>query len=105
MSHALDTKAKNALADRSTAVRLADRLAALLPGVAVVHVRLQDPRTLWPHIRLTAVDERQQVVPVPRAKALTVARWIIRTFPQAQWSSSRGTTFDLRTAQLAGQDA
>lgn len=40
--------------------------------------------------------------PCPRAKALTIARWIIRSFPQAGWAASGGHAFDLRTAQLRG---
>ncbi|MCZ4118087.1 hypothetical protein O3X23_01555 [Streptomyces sp. H39-S7] len=42
---------------------------------------------------------------MPRAKALTIARWIIRSFPQAGWAASGGQAFDLRTAQLRGLDA
>lgn len=87
----------------TTAKRLADQLVAMLPGAAVVQVRLQGPRTLWPHLRLVAEDEYGQALRVPRAKALTIARWIIRVFPGAGWAE--GQTFDLRTAQLHGQGA
>lgn len=83
--------------------RLADQLATMLPGAIVVQVRLQGPRTLWPHLRLTAEDEHGQALQVPRAKALTMARWIIRSFPNAGWTT--GCSFDLRTAQLHGQEA
>ncbi|KOU84203.1 transcriptional regulator [Kitasatospora sp. NPDC052868] len=86
------------------AERLAVRLAAMLPGAVVVHVRLQGPRTLWPHLRLTAVDDRGRTLRVPRARALTLARWIIRSFPHAQWAAT-GHAFDLRTATLRGLEA
>ncbi|MEW1721583.1 transcriptional regulator [Streptomyces sp. NPDC093109] len=62
------------------------------------------PRTLWPHLRLTAVNERGHVLRIPRAKALTIARWIIRSFPHAGWAAD-GHAFDLRTAKLHGLEA
>ncbi|GAA2241842.1 hypothetical protein GCM10010232_31140 [Streptomyces amakusaensis] len=86
------------------AERLAIQLAALLPGAVAIHVRLQGPRTLWPHLRLTAVDECGRTLRVPRARALTLARWIIRSFPHAKWAAT-GHTFDLRTATLRGLEA
>ncbi|MFJ4800105.1 transcriptional regulator [Streptomyces murinus] len=87
------------------AERLAAQLASMLPGAAVVQVRLQGPRTLWPHLGLTAVNERGQALRVPRAKALTIARWIIRSFPQAGWAATGGKAFDLRSARLSGLEA
>ncbi|MDV5145451.1 transcriptional regulator [Streptomyces sp. SBC-4] len=104
MSSAVDCKTIDSQ-ESGPAARLAHQLTALLPGVAAVHVRLQDPRTPWPHIRLTATDTREQHVPISRAKALTLARWIMRTLPEAKWSSARGVTFDLRTAQILGREA
>ncbi|MFG2671618.1 transcriptional regulator [Streptomyces sp. NPDC048445] len=87
------------------AERLAAQLASMLPGAAVVQVRLQGPRTLWPHLGLTAVTHRGRHLRVPRAKALAIARWIIRSFPQAGWAASGGHAFDLRTAELRGLEA
>lgn len=87
------------------AERLAAQLASMLPEAAVVQVRLQGPRTLWPHLGLTAVNDHGRPVRVPRAKALTIARWIIRSFPQAGWAASGGHAFDLRTAELRGLEA
>lgn len=80
--------------------RLAAQLTSMLPGVAVVQVRLQGPRTLWPHLGLTALNERGRKLRVPRAKALTIARWIIRSFPHAGWAATDVHAFDLRTAEL-----
>ncbi|MER5929758.1 transcriptional regulator [Streptomyces sp. NPDC002054] len=87
------------------AERLAAQLASMLPEAAVVQVRLQGPRTLWPHLGLTAVNARGRTLRIPRAKALTIARWIIRSFPQAGWAASGGHAFDLRTAELRGLEA
>ncbi|AXG79068.1 transcriptional regulator [Streptomyces paludis] len=77
----------------------------MLPDAAIVQVRLLGPRTLWPHLRLTAVNERGLVLRIPRAKVLTIARWIIRSFPHAGWAASGGHAFDLRTAKLHGLEA
>ncbi|MEU1484541.1 transcriptional regulator [Streptomyces sp. NPDC005752] len=87
------------------AERLAAQLSSMLPEVAVVQVRLQGPRTLWPHLGLTAVNASGRTLRIPRAKAVTIARWIIRSFPQAGWAASGGHAFDLRTAELRGLEA
>ncbi|EHM30788.1 hypothetical protein SPW_0783 [Streptomyces sp. W007] len=87
------------------AERLAAQLASMLPEAAVVQVRLQGPRTLWPHLGLTVLSAGGRTLRVPRAKALTIARWIIRSFPHAGWAASGGHTFDLRTAELRGLEA
>ncbi|KUO00072.1 transcriptional regulator [Streptomyces caeruleatus] len=86
------------------AERLAAQLASMLPGAAVVQVRLQGPRTLWPHLGLKAINDCGTALRVPRAKSLTIARWIIRSFPHAGWTTA-GHAFDLRTAKLHGLDA
>ncbi len=86
------------------AERLAAQLTSMLPGAVVVQVRLQGPRTLWPHLGLTALNERGQVLRVPRAKSVPLARWIIRCFPHARWAAT-GHSFDLRTAELHGLEA
>jgi hypothetical protein len=87
------------------AERLAAQLSSMLPEAAVIQVRLQGPRTLWQHLGLTAMNARGRSLRVPRASALTIARWIIRSFPQAGWAASGGHTFDLRTAELRGLEA
>ncbi|MFI8174021.1 transcriptional regulator [Streptomyces microflavus] len=87
------------------AERLAAQLSSMLPEVAVVQVRLQGPRTLWPHLGLTAVHASGRTLRVPRGKAVAIARWIIRSFPQAGWAASGGQAFDLRTAELRGLEA
>ncbi|MER5968545.1 transcriptional regulator [Streptomyces sp. NPDC002055] len=86
------------------AERLAAQLTSMLPGAVVVQVRLQGPRTLWPHLGLTALNECGQALRVPRAKSLPMARWIIRCFPHARWATT-GHAFNLRTAELRGLEA
>lgn len=103
MSPTADCNSKSVIAS-TPAERLAVHLASLLPEAAVVQVRLQGPRTLWPHLGLTAVNDRGCPLRVPRAKALTIARWIIRSFPHAGWAAT-GHAFDLRTAKLHGLEA
>ncbi|WP_237546394.1 hypothetical protein [Streptomyces sp. SID5606] len=51
------------------------------------------------------MNARGRILRIPRAKALTIARWIIRSFPQAGWAASGGHAFDLRTAELRGLEA
>ncbi|MEV7090149.1 hypothetical protein AB0O07_30420 [Streptomyces sp. NPDC093085] len=51
------------------------------------------------------MNHRGHALRVPRAKALTIARWIIRSFPQAGWAATGGHAFDLRTAELSGLEA
>jgi hypothetical protein len=104
MSPTADCNPKPEIAS-GPAEHLAAQLAPMLPGAAVVQVRLQGPQTLWPHLGLTAVNERGHILRIPRAKALTIARWIIRSFPQAGWAASGGHAFDLRTAQLRRLEA
>jgi hypothetical protein len=82
---------------------LARQRAQMLPHVARVRVCLQDPRTPWPHLELTATDEHGHRVRVTRTQALCAARWVIRTHPNAGWQQPH--TFDLRTALLDGGEA
>lgn len=103
MSPAADCNPKPESAP-APAKRLAVQLASMMPGAAVVEVRLQGPRTLWPHLGITAMNERGHVLRLPRAKSLPIARWIIRSFPHAGWSTA-GHAFDLRTARLYGLEA
>lgn len=103
MSPTADCNPKPEIAS-GPAERLAAQLASMLPGAAVVQVRLQGPRALWPHLGLTAVNDRGHTLRVPRAMALTIARWIIRSFPHAGWAAT-GHAFDLRTARLHGLEA
>ncbi|UNZ18166.1 transcriptional regulator [Streptomyces sp. 891-h] len=87
----------------STAEDLAERLSTLLPDAATVRVRLTGPQTPWPHLRLDAIDGNGRPVPVTRAKALAIARWVIRSFPHAGWAET-SHVFDLRTATLHGME-
>ncbi|MGK5496719.1 transcriptional regulator [Streptomyces sp. URMC 125] len=79
---------------------LADRLSAMLPGSTAVRASLQGPHTPWPHLDLRAAGATGAPVHVTRTQAITAARWIIRTHPDAGWQHPR--TFDLRTGTLDG---
>lgn len=103
MSPATDCNPKPENAPAS-AKRLAAQLASMLPDASVVQVRLQSPRTLWPHLALVALNDRGHALRVPRAKSLPIARWIIRSFPHAEWGT-QGHIFDIRTAKLHGREA
>ncbi|MFF5567666.1 transcriptional regulator [Streptomyces sp. NPDC012623] len=104
MSPTADCNPKPEIAS-GPAERLAAQLASMLPEAAVVQVRLHGPRTLWPHLGITVLAAGGRTVRVPRAQALAIARWIIRSFPQAGWAASGGHAFDLRTAELCGLEA
>ncbi|MFB7947967.1 transcriptional regulator [Kitasatospora phosalacinea] len=94
------TETENAsprLSDRC--LRLAERLTVMLPGVAAVQVGLADPRRQWPHPRAVAIDTDGQWVPLTRATSQVVARWVVRTWPEAEWAEPH--TLDLATGQLA----
>jgi hypothetical protein len=79
---------------------LAHFLSTVLPAAATVRGWLHGPEVPWPHLELTAFDDRGIRVRVTRAQALVTARALIRAFPEAGWQRAR--TFDLRTAQLGG---
>ncbi|WP_327417592.1 transcriptional regulator [Streptomyces sp. NBC_01233] len=82
------------------ALTLAQRLATMLPQVTDVHIRLQDGRTSWPHLDVRATGSDGQAVRISRTQAHVAARWIIRTYPEANWAARR--TFDLRSGALNG---
>ncbi|MER7043683.1 transcriptional regulator [Streptomyces jumonjinensis] len=102
MSHAVHDKS----IDEEPSIRsqrLAAQLSSMFPCAETMKVRLLGPRSLWPHLKLTAVDKAGRAVPITRAGALAAARWIIRTYPDAGWQSPR--TFNLRTGHLSGESA
>ncbi|MCX4776808.1 transcriptional regulator [Streptomyces sp. NBC_01264] len=79
---------------------LAQQLTTMLPQVADLHIRLQDGRTTWPHLDVRATGADGQAVRISRTQAHVAARWIIRTYPAANWAARR--TFDLRSGALDG---
>ncbi|WP_412078833.1 transcriptional regulator [Streptomyces xanthophaeus] len=79
---------------------LAQKLATMLPQVAALHIQLQDGRTTWPHLDVRAANTSGHGVRISRTQAHVAARWIIRTYPAANWAVRR--TFDLQSGALDG---
>ncbi|MFE4632293.1 transcriptional regulator [Streptomyces sp. NPDC056773] len=79
---------------------LAQRLTTMLPRATSLHIRLQDGRTAWPHLDVRATASSGRVVRINRTQAHVAARWIIRVYPEADWSDRR--IFDLRSGALDG---
>ncbi|RKE21969.1 transcriptional regulator [Streptomyces sp. TLI_171] len=79
-------------------LRLAERLADMLPGAAAVQVGLADPRRQWPHPQAVALDADGVRMPLTRTTSQVVARWVIRTWPDLDWMDLY--TLDLTTGQL-----
>jgi hypothetical protein len=79
--------------------RLAAQLADMIPGAATVRVSLNQPYTTWPSPYATVRDAQGEPVEVSRSTARIAARWVLRTWPDADWSLPH--TLDLATATLA----
>ncbi|MEE1786943.1 transcriptional regulator [Streptomyces sp. SP17BM10] len=78
--------------------RLAVQLADMIPGAVVISVSLADPRRQWPHPYTVAIDADGEQLPLSRTTTKVAARWVLRTWPNADWT--RPHTLDLRTGQL-----
>lgn len=82
--------------------RLAAQLADMIPGAATVRVSLNDPKQAWPHPHAIVKDEAGETVELGRTTARVAARWILRVWPEADWT--RPHTFDLADAALTRSD-
>lgn len=82
--------------------RLAAQLADMIPGAATVRVSLTDPTQIWPDPHAVAKDASGKPVELSRTTAKIAARWILRVWPDADWT--RPHTFDLATATLTRSD-
>jgi hypothetical protein len=82
--------------------RLAAQLADMIPGAATIRVSLTDPTQTWPHPHAVARDAVGQRIELSRATAKIAARWIIRVWPDADWT--RPHTLDLATGTLTRSD-
>ncbi|MFB7618887.1 transcriptional regulator [Kitasatospora sp. NPDC056181] len=78
--------------------RLAVQLSGMIPGAVTIRVSLNDPAAQWPHpyARATAADGKP--IRVSRIKAGVAARWVLRTWPDADWT--RPHTLDLSNGRL-----
>jgi hypothetical protein len=85
--------------------RLAHQLAELIPGSATVLVNLRDPQMAWPCPHASAQDAAAREVQVNRTTAKVAARWILRTYPEADWTEAHLFNFATATLTSAAQAA
>ncbi|MFF5718986.1 transcriptional regulator [Streptomyces buecherae] len=78
--------------------RLAAQLADMVPGAATIRVSLTDPQRRWPHPHATIKDAAGKTIELGRTTATVAARWILRTWPQVDWTQPH--TFHLADATL-----
>ncbi|MER5555777.1 transcriptional regulator [Streptomyces sp. NPDC002793] len=82
--------------------RLAAQLAEMIPGAATIRVSLTDPSRGWPHPSAAIRDEGGKALEVSRTTATVAARWILRVWPEVDWT--RPHTFDIQRAALTCSD-
>ncbi|MFD8607391.1 transcriptional regulator [Streptomyces sp. NPDC059631] len=82
--------------------RLAAQLADMIPGAATVRVSLNDPKEAWPHPHAIVKDEAGETLELGPTTARVAARWILRAWPEADWT--RPHTFDVAAVTLTRSD-
>lgn len=82
--------------------RLAAQLTDMIPGAATVRVGLTDPTRQWPHPHARAADAAGEPIRLSRTTAGIAARWVLRVWPDADWT--RPHHLDLATATLTRGD-
>ncbi|MFD8298766.1 transcriptional regulator [Streptomyces bauhiniae] len=82
--------------------RLAVQLADMIPGAATIRVAFTDPRQRWPHLHAVVEDETGATLKVGRTTGTVAARWMLRVWPEADWT--RPHTFRLADATLIRSD-
>ncbi|MFF6884631.1 transcriptional regulator [Streptomyces sp. NPDC012421] len=82
--------------------RLAAQLADMIPGAATIRVSLNNPRETWPHLHAIVKDGAGNHIEPNRTTLKVAARWILRVWPEAEWS--RPHIFDLADATLTRSD-
>ncbi|MFD3836767.1 transcriptional regulator [Streptomyces sp. NPDC058642] len=88
--------------DKARQHRLAAQLADMIPGAATIRVSLTDPKQTWPHPHGIAKDAAGETIELSRTTARVAARWVLRVWPDADWT--RPHTFDLAAATLTRSD-
>ncbi|MDX3121603.1 transcriptional regulator [Streptomyces scabiei] len=88
--------------DTARQYRLAAQLADMIPGAATIRVSLTDPAQTWPHPHTVAKGAGGATVELSRTTARVAARWIMRVWPDVDWT--RPHTLDLTTATLTRSD-
>jgi hypothetical protein len=82
--------------------RLAAQLADMIPGAATIRVSLNHPDHAWPHPHAVIKDEAGETMELGRTTTRVAARWILRSWPEADWT--RPHTFALADATLNRSD-
>ncbi|MFI5917836.1 transcriptional regulator [Streptomyces anulatus] len=82
--------------------RLAAQLADMIPGAATIRVSLSDPKHVWPHPHTVVKDEFGEIMGLGRTTSRVAARWILRVWPEADWTRSH--IFDLARETLTRSD-
>ncbi|MFJ4868535.1 transcriptional regulator [Streptomyces sp. NPDC088757] len=82
--------------------RLAAQLADMIPGAATIRVGLDGPKQKWPHPHAIVKDEAGKNVELSRTAIRVAARWILRAWPEVDWT--RPHIFDLAHATLTRSD-
>ncbi|MFI1715654.1 transcriptional regulator [Streptomyces litmocidini] len=82
--------------------RLAAQLANMIAGAATIRVCFDDPKQTWPHLHAVVKDEAGKTMDLGRTTARAAGRWILRAWPEADWT--RPHTFHLADATLTRSD-
>ncbi|MEU0112852.1 transcriptional regulator [Streptomyces bobili] len=88
--------------DTARQSRLAAQLTDMIPGATTIRVSLTDPKQAWPHPHAMAKDAAGETIELSRTTARVAARWVLRVWPDADWT--RPHTFDLAAATLTRSD-
>ncbi|MFI9273956.1 transcriptional regulator [Kitasatospora sp. NPDC052896] len=83
--------------------RLAAQLADMIPGAATIRVSFTDPTQRWPHAHSRAWDAAGEPIELSRTTAKIAARWILRVWPEADWSLAH--TLSIASATLTHSTA
>ncbi|MGW2657379.1 transcriptional regulator [Streptomyces sp. NPDC001478] len=82
--------------------RLAAQLADMIPGAATIKVSLNEPTRAWPHPHATVKTSTGKFVALTPTTSRIAARWILRVWPEADWTQPQ--VFDVATATLTRSD-
>jgi hypothetical protein len=82
--------------------RLALQITDMIPGAATLRVSRAHPGHTWPHPHALARSAEGQRIDLTRTLSRTAARWVMRVYPETDWT--RPHTLDLATATLMRAD-
>jgi len=82
----------------SPAKRLSAQVRDLVPEAHRLRVSLAHPAHTWPHPYCLVLGADGRSIPAHRHLTRTLARWLIRTFPGTDWTTTH--ELDLTTGVL-----